>query len=356
MPVRRKWGSLAPLLTLVLVLALLASWLVGRHEQGARFTRAAAPLTYGMSLSTALYGDELVLQQEVAGIAASGATLVRVDFDWSVVEPQPGRFDWHYLDRLVALTQEHGLAVLAVIDYTPGWARATGTSSHSPPLDPTDLGRFAAAATARYRSDGVHTWEIWNEPNISRFWEPRPDPDRYAAVLSAATTAIRRVDPHAYILSGGLSPVAGSGDEHQLPPTRFLAAVYRAGGMTGVDAVAMHPYTFPGRPSDLGSAFRRLADLREVMQRHGDDDPRVWVTEFGAPTGTGTGAVTEQEQAQILADACVQAQRRTWIVAFVVYQLADGGTDQRDIEQNFGLRRHDQSPKPAWQSWLSCRD
>lgn len=356
MSVPPNWRAWRIAVAAALVVALATSWLaVQSRKDHAQKQSTPNRLAYGMSLSTALYGDDATLRREVSAVSDSGAKWLRVDFDWAASEPQAGALDWSYLDRLVALTKEEGLSVLAVVGNAPEWARAPGTNTHSPPLDLQLFAEFAGAAASRYRSAGVRTWEVWNEPNIVKFWEPRPDAVQYANLLELAAAAIRAANPEAYIISGGMSP-AKTSDETQRRPDEFLSAIYDTGAMAHVDAVAMHPYTFPGRPSEFGSAFDDLVLLRQLMQRNGDPDAPIWITEFGAPTGSGDVAVSEDEQARILADACVQVASRSWLSGFFVYQLSDGGTDTYDIEQNFGLLRSNQSPKPSWQTWLECND
>jgi aryl-phospho-beta-D-glucosidase BglC (GH1 family) len=61
---------------------------------------------------------------------------------------------------------------------------------------------------ARYKPDGVTTFEIWNEPNNASFWQPRPNPAAYTADLIAAYAAIKKASPSAFVISGG----------HQLQP------------------------------------------------------------------------------------------------------------------------------------------
>jgi hypothetical protein len=50
--------------------------------------------------------------------------------------------------------------------------------------------RFAAAAAQRYVNYFV-AWEIWNEPDLPRFWPPTPRPDVYARLVSATCAAIK---------------------------------------------------------------------------------------------------------------------------------------------------------------------
>lgn len=301
----------------------------------------------GISVAAAVYDTDAVLEKELTGIAQVGATWVRVDFDWSVAAPTPHSYNWSYIDRVVAGAASHGLQVLGVLGNAPTWARVPGTSSHGAPTDVEDFAAFAHAAASRH-GGAVHTWEIWNEPNTSDFWEPVPQPDRYAELLRRSAAAIHEVQPSAVVLSGGLSPTTDVQDGSRVAPSTFLQRLYANGAMADVDGVAMHPYTFPQDPTAPDTALMRLPEIHELMAANGDGDKPVWVTEFGVPTGTAAEAVSERQQALMLTETYRRLQRWTWVEGIFFYQLRDGGPDRSDLEQNFGLLHTEYSEKPAY--------
>lgn len=45
--------------------------------------------------------------------------------------------------------------------------------------------------------------EIWNEPNLSGFWKPEPQPERYAGLVASAYEAIKAADPGIQVIAGG---------------------------------------------------------------------------------------------------------------------------------------------------------
>ena len=56
------------------------------------------------------------------------------------------------------------------------------TVGYVPMFDDKARGAWTAfvRALAEHFRDRVEHWEIWNEPNIKNFWQPkRPDPDDY---------------------------------------------------------------------------------------------------------------------------------------------------------------------------------
>lgn len=296
-----------------------------------------------------LWTDDATLHADLDAVAASGAGWVRLDVDWPAVEPAAGQRDWAAVDRAVTAARDRHLRVLGLLAYTPQWARPPGTSTHAPPLDPAAFAAFAGAAAARYRHS-VAAWEVWNEPNLPDFWEPRPDPAAYAALLVRTAAAVRAADPGTTVLTGGLAPAHTDGAG--VAPGDFLDAVYAAGAGGAFDAVGLHPYSYPALPDDTGTggwnSFVRLPEVHAVMAGRGDGAKAVWLTEFGAPTGTGEGAVDPARQALILQRGFAEARRLPFVGPVFVYALRDAGTDPGDREQNFGVLSAAGTPKPAW--------
>lgn len=297
------------------------------------------------------------VQRQFDLMAQMGVTWVRVDIDWSVVEPERGRFDWTYPDLVVEQAAAREMKVVAVLAFSPPWARpaAPDDARYSRPEELSEWADFTRVAAQRYAPQGVHTWEIWNEPNTSKFWPPGPDVNEYGTLFWVAADAVREADPEATLLIGGLGPqfdVPGA----EIPPTEYLEALYANGAAKIADGIAAHPYSFPALPMDtpqrMVGGFKDLPALRTVMEKHGDGDKQIWITEFGAPTGTGPHAVSEDDQATTLVQAREQVQQWDWAGPLIYYELVDGGTDLADPEQNFGVLRTDLAPKPAAEALL----
>ena len=87
--------------------------------------------------------------------------------------------------------------------------------------------------------------------------------------------------------------------------------------------------------------------MRDTMVAGGDKGKGIWITEFGAPTGTGAGAVSESVQADTIRIVLQAAKETPWIGPAFVYSMRDSGTNKADREQHFGVLRRDFTPKPA---------
>lgn len=325
------------------------------------------------------YGDTLFwkssadLATTLDDAVAVHATWARVDLSWNDVQPtSASSYNWAPFDAIVNAARTRGLHLLPVIGYTPSWARSAGCDAWDcPPADPNAFAQFASAAVKRYAPLGVHAWEVWNEPNIPIFWV-NPDPKRYATLLSATTTSIRRADSTATVLSGGLANT--DTNNGWIDPRTYLDAVCGYGACAGIAGVAFHPYTFPYTASYVapwGDAWNRIdattPSLRSVLNKYGYGSKKIWLTEYGAPTGGPgdasdgtpgsitpfTDHVTEQQQATIAADAVHTAVSDPNIVGLFWYTYQDDLNYTSNVAY-FGLRRPDGSPKPAWAAWADA--
>lgn len=311
----------------------------------------AGELVGGFSDGASLLGrSEADLGRELDAIAAIGATYLRIDVYWAQIERRRGELDWATTDRIVDAARSRGLEILGVLDYSPAWARPPGTDDHSPPSNPADYANFARAAVRRYAPRGVHVWEIWNEPNITAFWKPRPDPSAYAELLAAAYPAIKSADRDATVVSGGLSPAPDAADGSAIPPVRFLEAVYAAGGGGKFDAVGHHPSNYPRmpltpEPGDYNrNAFGGVTPaLHETMQENGDGAKRIWATEMGAPTPYG--GMTPEYLAEYIREAYSAWGSWPFTGPLIWYAYRDAGTNPDDIEDHFGVTYADLRPK-----------
>ncbi|MBI5337830.1 MAG: cellulase family glycosylhydrolase [Mycolicibacterium rufum] len=317
----------------------------------------------GIGMTLHLRGaDAATVKKEFDLMSDMGVTWVRIDIDWSAVQPKRRSLNWAPTDLLVNEAVAHQMSVLVTIAYTPEWARSTASRllpdpTHARPTNLSDLANFASLAAQRYAPLGVHCWEVWNEPNTAKFWPTRPDADEYGQLFRAVATAIRGVDSRATLLIGGLSPQY-DGSAAEVPPAVYLEQLYANGTAQLADGIAAHPYSYPNLPMDPAQrqvgGFVDLPALQTVMTNHGDGAKKIWITEFGAPTGTSVNAVSEQDQATILLQAQQQVAQWNWAGPLMYYELVDGGTDPTDGEQNFGVLRADLSLKAAAQALMDA--
>lgn len=338
-----------------------------------------------------------------------GARWVRVDFNWSQIEPAvQGTFDWALTDALVASCVARGLKILGTLFLrVPAWARSNAGSSITMPTNPLDLGKFAVACQARYPF--IHHWEIGNEinlaanmsvPNLVAYGSPAsasPTGRAYAKLLRGAVPQMKVQDPSCTIVSAGLAPTDTAGGS--MNEVEFLHGFYWEQGANYCDAIGAHPYSQPLRGGELynldtinglqtWSAWGRmhgysvgagvpagaaapigttvvernakgqatgdlstLSTIRQVMTVHGDAGKKVWITEFGAHTGlVANGGVTQAEQVEQVKRAYAMAQSLDWVGPVFWFSAKDLAADGA-MANSWGLMDFNGNQKAAYATY-----
>ncbi len=238
------------------------------------------------------------VQQSLTMLRRTGATIGQTSSDWSATESQRPlhgrhRFDWKLDDTIVSgLAQAH-LRWDPDLDYTPKWAQQHVKPVRSgkvvSPLPPANYGNYGVYATAFARRYGVGgsfwrmhpklprepvtSYEIWNEPDDRFTWGPDVDLQNYARLYSVAYTAIRRVAPHATIITAGLAFPASS-------TSRLLGAMrgLPIGGF-GVHAYATNPQRTIARAAYQGTelaAYGRAGTPMIANEFGWDSQPKAF--------------------------------------------------------------------------------
>ncbi|HXQ88777.1 MAG TPA: hypothetical protein VN733_03985 [Solirubrobacterales bacterium] len=235
-------------------------------------------------------------KEDVARMRSGGVETVRVMMPWSAIAPTPrGEFQWGPTDEVVALAAEQRLEVLPFLISTPRWL------SRDFRVLPVDSGRqrrawaeFVRAAVERYGSRGefwqqhgpgsarplpkvpVRAWQIWNEENFFYFARPA-SPTRYARLLKISHQAVRRADPRADVVIGGLFGDPKQGPPRAMDAVDFLDRLYAVPGVKATfDGVALHPYA-----ADTGVLRALVEGVRRTAVRHGDRRAGLYLTEVG---------------------------------------------------------------------------
>jgi hypothetical protein len=350
---RHRW--LAPLLAVVIAIAAVIT-LKPAAEQDERSKASAAAVVadarnVGFSMDGGLLGAPIASRNaDLDRVKAVGATWVRLSFNWVTLEMHgKGRYNWGPADQLVAAANARGLKINAVVAYTPSWARPAGTSGVHPPTRLADYSDFLRAAAKRYAPMGVHTWEIWNEPNLHTMWAPKPDVTKYTAMLRLAYPAIKASDPTATVITGGMSPAYDAADGSQVLPMTWVKGMYARGAKGYFDAIGHHPSSFPHSSNLIASwnPFQQSKTIYSYMQSQGDGAKKIWATEIAFPTGTHSEAVSETLQGERYAESLESWQAFSFGGPIFIYSLRDTGTNTNSRYEMSGVYRHNGAPKAS---------
>jgi hypothetical protein len=238
-----------------------------------------------------------VASRDMGMIKDAGFGWVKQGIGWRDVEGAgKGLFDWSRVDWIVAECNKLGLDLLVRVDHQPQWSGGN-FPTNGPPDNYADLGDFLYAIASRYKGR-IRAYQIWNEPNLAREWGGRaPNPAQYASLLKEAYRRIKQADPNAMVISAGLSPT-GTYSPEATPDDVYLEQMYQAMGSNSngyLDVLGVHAAGFKAPPevspdeaasnSNYGGqrffCFRRVEDLRRIMEKYGDVGKQVAVLEFG---------------------------------------------------------------------------
>lgn len=256
-----------------------------------------------------------------------GAGWVRIDFNWSGIEPsRKGSFSWGAHDAAVDEAVSSGKRVFGTIAYTPRWARAGG-GHNEPPVNSSDWSDFVYECARRYRGRVSH-WGMWNEPNLPEFWTGSMQ-EYVHDILIPGAQAVREADSSARVLGPELS------DMNRLYTLESLEYILANAG-SYIDIVTQHAYG----PS--GGIFFFLDNQVLPMLEELAPGKELWLTE----TGRRSDIHGEEGQADFYRQVCRGVRERDYIRKVFFYKLVDGHEPE-----DWGLLSRDYREKEAFHAY-----
>jgi hypothetical protein len=274
---------------------------------------------------------------EMKMLAEAGFKWVRMDFAWSGIERDKGKYDFSAYDRLMKAMDEYRIRPIFILDYS-NKMYDDGLSPH------TEAGRegfadWAAASAQHFKSRGI-VWEMYNEPNIG-FWKPKPNFDDYAKLALAVGKALRETTPDE--IYGG--PACSTMD------FKFLETCFKAGCLEYWSAVSVHPYRQKA-PETVSADY---AKLRELIDKYAPSGKRIPIISGEWGYSSVWKKYDEERQGQYLPREML-TNVAGGVRISIWYDWHDDGTSRTDAEHHFGTvhypyhrdRTPVYEPKPAY--------
>jgi hypothetical protein len=311
-----------------------------------------SPTTIGVAESNLYSMSNADVDKALDKMLSLGVTNVRIGVFWRTVQPlNSTSYDWAKTDYIVKAAADRGMGILGVLNQTPAWA---GNIANGHP-DPDAYAKFAAAVAQRYAGK-ISAYEIWNEPNAVFEWNP-VDAASYTTMLQKAYTAIKAVAKTTNQDIKVIGGVVGAGltiGNLSLDPVSFITQMYANGAKGYFDALSFHPYNYtlpfsqgPANTWPGTSALAQLQAIRALMNVKGDSDLKIWISEYGQPTLTGTPE-DQQKQAQYLEDMIRSWQKFLNGGPIFIYNLKDTGAQGSTTkEDHLGLFDYNWNAKAA---------
>ncbi|HXF00913.1 MAG TPA: glycosyl hydrolase [Solirubrobacterales bacterium] len=347
----------------------------------------AAP-TAGAAVRTDFYGivQGVLDPQDRQGMADAKVQTTRFMLKWRDIENVRGTYDWSERDRMIGGLASEGIRSLPFAFGSPSWV-GNGAPGHPPiatSAEKTAWQNFLKAAVGRYGPGGTYwapggkydqdfgtsaptvpitTWQIWNEPNLKKFFSPgsttQQTANNYARLLVISQAAIKAKDPKATIVLAGMPSTPDVAES--ATAWDFLKALYKAPG--GVkpyfDVAALHPYG-----CNVGATQTGLQKFSAAMKSNGDGATPLWITEFawgsGQPDNFCKNKLESGQRDLLISSFNLFLQnRKAWNIQRVYWFLwrdpAPGSEYAKlcSICGTAGLLRYNRTAKPAYNAFKS---
>ena len=293
-------------------------------------------------------------------LSEAGFRWVRMDLKWDATETEPGRYDFSAYDRLMDALKAFNIRALFILDY----GNPLYDNGAPPRTEATRqaFARWAVAAAKHFAGRGA-IWEVYNEPNHSTFWPPKPNAQEYVALALTVGRAFRASVPNEKLIGPATSEI----------DFNFLESCFKAGLLEYWSAVSVHPY----RRNDPETAAQDYCRLRDMIKTYAPREVQGPKSKVQSPGAAGSGPIgaskeipiissewgysavwlrmTEVRQGELLA--------RSWLTNVannislsIWYDWRDDGLNANEPEHHFGTvsnvyyenRDPVYDPKPAY--------
>ncbi|MEG2583455.1 MAG: cellulase family glycosylhydrolase, partial [Oscillospiraceae bacterium] len=276
--------------------------------------------------------------KDIDYLKASGIKTVRDEILWKSVEKAFGVYDFGFSDTYINQLSQNGIEFIAVLGYeNPLYCEGA-------PKEERAIAGFAkyAAETAKHYPM-IKTFEVWNEPDLKSFWGREPSPAEYVALVKATSEAIRKVRPDAMIYGGVTTCTSFD----------YMNEIMNLGMYDYVEGVSYHPYVWPQTADD--GKLEKLMDSHTAIVNENGGFKNIGISETGWPTHVGKDGSGEQKQAvQIVKELVISDEKA--IDYNTIYDFRNDGTDESNVEHNFGIIHKDFMPKLAYFAFKNFND
>jgi hypothetical protein len=252
-----------------------------------------------------------------------------------------------------------GVRAQPMIAYSPTWASnataaeiqtcrqrgAAGLATGAPKA----YAAFASALARRYGRNGsfwaanpglpnqaMVLYEVWNAPNTDGTWCPRVDPEGYGIMFGLATEEIRKFDPQAYTVVGGMGLGAKTQGGSVATP-EFLSRMVRGKpSIKSLPRIMVGVHIYPGKT--LSTQLNGLPKFREwIRAATFPDSVPMTVNEVGL-SRAGAIDYTEPERVASFRSMTSQVPRTNCnILGWLPYTWTTREQDHNNAEDWFGI-------------------
>ena len=224
------------------------------------------------------HGNTLEDAQNLSDI---GVQMTRNDIYWAGIEQESGVYDFSRFDTFYSNINVVGVEPLAILDY--------GNNRLFPDTDGRIIQQEHLPAwidfvnvTVRRFMDKITYWEIWNEPNLDKFWSGTDE--EFFHILNVTMRLIKEINPNLKVLGPGIS---GHDPEYLDAMINFIGDV---DFNEFIDILNFHPYS----GSSAEEVRYKSKEVWEIVKNH-NFTGEVWITEVGRSTQVSSNDNKEEQ-------------------------------------------------------------
>ena len=209
-------------------------------------------------------------------------------FEWGMIEPEPGRFNFRMTDEYIREAQKYGFHILANIQPFAPWDQKLchqdlpaiwspmGPQTKGKPCSIEAYKNFVIKMVERYDGDGkddmpdlkypIKYWEVANEPEMQQ--EPlvffQGSPEDYFEILKATYEAVKEADSQAQVVQGGMAGM----DSWMVS---FWQEVFDLGAASYFDIANMHSISH--------GEHLNILSFKKFLSKNNASEKPFWITE-----------------------------------------------------------------------------
>lgn len=264
-------------------------------------------------------------QQDLLMIKKTGATWIRTDWDWTrMVTKEKSVYSFTHFDQMMESVDSLQLNALAIITLRLQFHKS----------DQEEWKDFLTQQVKHFQQ--VKYWELINEVDRIRSWNPNIYAMDYVELLKIGYQAVKNGNKKAKVLFSGIANT----------DSEYLDSILGENVANYFDIMNVHRYNQKSsEPEELLAYFQRLY---EKLNKYNIDKP-LWLTECGCSTAEGWA--TEITQSNRLP--------RIFLISFACgidkvfwFKSRSNEFEHQDWGNGyFGLWHKDYMPKPAYYAY-----
>lgn len=259
--------------------------------------------------------------------------IIRVDFTWNIIEPEPKKYRWDIVDRVVDGANERGIEILAILGYCPKWASLNG-DIHDKPRSVEEWKEFIGTIVSKYKGK-IKYFSLWNEPNSKTFFKGSLD-EFINEIFIPGAIALKEANPNAKIVGPDLAHLKGAKWE------KWLYEILKRCS-DKIDIISHHCYK--SKPKKLRRNLQGFVPpwdppaVKKIIAKTGCNDKPFWLTEFGFRSNK----IGDEKQGEYIERFLNYHEKMGWIEKVFIYELRDS-----PVEPGYGIVNSDRTPKKAY--------